>query len=41
MDIPPGVVYIYQDEHWRISFGLSYSRTDECYDIAIYAIAAK
>lgn len=40
-DIPPGVVYTYQDEYWKISFGLSYSMTDECYDISIYAIFVK
>ena len=41
VDVPPGVIYIYQDEDWRISFGVSYSITDERYDVEIYAIAAK
>lgn len=38
---PPVVIYTYQDEHWRISFGRSYSITEECYDIEIFAIKSR
>ena len=40
-DVPPGVIYIYEDDDWKISYGLSYSRTDQCYDIEVFAIVAK
>ena len=41
VDMPPIVLYYYQDESWMVSFGLSYSLTDDCYDISIVAFAAR
>ncbi len=38
VDMPPAVIYYYQDSNWKISFSRSFSLTSNRYDISVYAI---
>ena len=38
---PPVVVYVYQDEDWRISYTLGFLPAEAAFDINIHAIARR